>query len=392
MNNFRSYTDMKNGDVSLLDMPLYNDLLDAPKLDDNDWSLDDLYEWTTSKFQVNHGPRRAGKTLKMTNSLAYYLVVCEWINRVFAHLIGTSKFMKPLQVWSSYPIEFMYRAADDGAKWKGANEPVLLKTLPLDFGKFIQYDPEISWGFLGIDELNKRADRQQWMTGGQPLLMERLVEVGKSHLSCIATVQSLNWINPRFMFQVDVTTLCRDASKTAWGKENNVKAGDLTFLYSKDLSGGETGYSYEESGIIYESHLYGKPTQQLYDTDKIDDPFAHYETYKIIRKRHEIDPNAKETLDDYPYNTETISTVLENFIKNDELKPSWSEFKKECEKSSQATFNKPFTMERQEAISYLEDVFEAKSYYKSGYLFLNLTNVTGLQVSPKKSSRKKVKK
>lgn len=341
--------------------------------------------WTTSKFHVLHGPRRAGKTLKMTHQICVYLIACVWINKLCEDLLGTSRLAKPLQVWNTYPVEFMYRPSSDGAIWKGANEPMLLKTQALDFHKFIGFDPEISWGFMGIDELNQRADRQQWQTGGQPVLMERIVQVGKSHLSVVSTVQSLAWINPRYIFQVDMTTGCRDAAWTGWGKSNGLKPGDLTFLYSKDISGCETGYMYEETGQIFESSFHGKWVQPFYNTDDVGDPWEHYETIKVKRRAYELTPQGKEEINSYPQDISVVEAVLSDFVKTGELKTKRSEYLREV-------MMRGCKMDKPEIVNYIIDCHNVRKYFSHGDVMLDFSKVTNLQVhAPRKSGPKKVR-
>jgi hypothetical protein len=260
----------------------------------------------------------------------------------------------------------MYRPSDDGATWRGADEPMLLKTIPLDFHKLIVFSPEITWGFLIIDELNQRADRQQWQSGGQPLLMERLVQLGKSHLSMTATVQSLQWVNPRYMFQTDMSTACRDAFMTAWGKANGLLPGDLTFLYSKDLSGGSTGYMYEESGTVHETQFHGKWIQKFYKTDDIQDPWEHYESIKIKRQTYEVDPNAKQEIDSYPQDIAILDQVMFEHLKEDNLKPERAAFLKTCQQMG-------MNMDKSEAIAYIVDCYDVKKYTSNGIVKLDLT-------------------
>jgi hypothetical protein len=331
-----------------------------------------LREWVTTLIHIYHGPRRAGKTQKMTHDIACALIACVWINKLYEHLLGSPQFLQPLKVWSTYPVEFLYRPSSDGATWAGADEPLSLKTFDLDFHKLIAFDPEISWGFIFIDELDQKADRQEWQNGGQPLLMRRLTQVGKSHLSLVATIQSLQWVNPRYMFQVDMTTGCRDAARTGWGKANGLIPGDLTFLYSKDLSGAETGSMYEESGIIYQSQFYGKPIQPFFLTDKIHDPWQRYESIKIARTQYVLDPHAKEEMDEYTDNIPILEDTLIGFIEEGNLKPKRADFFRAAE-------NKGLVMDKSEAVQYICDCHNVKVYGSMGDNRLDLSQFKNLQ-------------
>jgi hypothetical protein len=177
------------------------------------------------------------------------------------------------------------------------------------------------------------------------------------------------------MFQVDMTTGCRDAAKTLWGRNNGLRPGDLTFLYAKDLSGGETGFMYEESGQIFESQFYGKPIQPFYKTDEVQNPWEHYESIKIKRTAYELDPHGKEELESYPEDVSILETVLSEYISAGELKTSRADFLKE-------TAKRGCKMDKTEQIDYICDCHNARKYNAMGTVQLDFGEVTNLQVKP----------
>jgi hypothetical protein len=343
-----------------------------------------LREHTSSSVRLNTGPRGAGKSMLMAWMIALALITCEWINNLYAPLIGTKIFKKPLRVWSNLPISFMYQASQDGAIWPGANIPKLLQTLALNMHKLYAFDDEMQWGRVFIDELDQHADRQDWQNGGQKLLMKILVQVRKLHLSLTATVQSLNWINPRFMFQIDTTTGCRDAAVTGWGQANDIEPGTLIFTYTQDRSGRETGYTFEESGETYQAQLYGLPLQGLYDTDFVLNPWEHYESIKIARKQYVLDPNAKEEIEMYQGDVAILESTLAEYVQNGIKKIERPEF-------FRAAQAKGLTMNKTEAFSYMEDVHNVKKYNSQGYVWLDLTEVKNLQKQSKGQRKPKEK-
>ncbi len=330
-----------------------------------------LRENTTSVIYLITGPRGAGKTQLMTNRVALALIICHWINHLFSPIIGSKLLGKPLKVWCNYPVQFWYRASDDGATWEGANIPVLLSTEDLNVKKLYTFDEDMKWGFIFIDELDRIADRQDWQNGGQKLLVTLLVQIRKFHMSLGATIQSPSWVNPRYMFQVDMTIGCRDAAMTAWGQSNGLEPGDLTFLYTQDRSGRFTGYMYEESGKTYEATFNGKHIQEFYETDKEQDPWERYETFSVKRKRFELDPFAKEEIDSYPMDVEVINNMMIDYIKRGELKPTRPEFIK----AAQA---KGMIMSTSEAVEYMAKEFKVEVYNKSGTFHLDFSHVENL--------------
>lgn len=342
-----------------------------------------LRQNTTSEAHINTGPRGAGKTLLMTRQIALALIICEWINNLFAPYLGTKIFKSLLRVWSNVPVSIMYVASQDGATWPGANVPKQLSSLKLNMHKLYAFDAEMQWGFVFIDELDQHADRQDWMNGGQKLFMKILVQIRKLHLSMTATIQSLNWINPRLMFQVDTTTACRDASVTGWGQANDLEPGTVTFLYTQDRSGRKTGYTYEESGVTYESQLYGVSLHDLYDTDMVENPWEHYESISVVRRKLIIDPNAQEELESYGADLSVISGILAELEAKGEKRISRPEYFKIAQ-------GKGMVMNKQEALQYMQDVHNVRVYNKTGTVMLDLSHLKNIKAGT--IGKRKIKK
>lgn len=344
-----------------------------------------LRENTTSKVHLNVGARGAGKTLLMVRMICLALIICEWINNLYGHMIGSKYFMRPLRVWSNVNVTFSYCASQDGATWPGAQIPKVLSTLPLDMHKLFKFDDEMQWGFIFIDELDQNADRQDWQNGGQKLFMKILVQIRKLHLSLTATIQSLGWVNPRLMFQVDTSTLCRDAARTAWGMANDLEPGVVTFTYTQDRSGALTGYTYEESGQVFESQLFGQPLHDLYNTDEVRNPWEQFESVKVNRKRVVIDPFDKNEVESYGDDIKILESLIMEQIKKKELKIRRSQF-------FRAAQAKGLVMNKSEAEAYLEDVHNVRSYGSAGIVKLDFTNVKSLYAASKGRKPRAAKK
>jgi hypothetical protein len=293
------------------------------------------------------------------------------MNIIFAENIGTPKFKKPLRIWSNYPVEFSYVPAQDGATWPGANKPVILKTEPLDIFKLYAFSPEMSWGFVFIDELDRLADRQDWQNGGQKLLMQILVQIGKRHLSLGATIQTLAWVNPRYMFQVDMTTACRDAAKTSWGMRNGLDPGEMTFLYSQDKSGGTTGFTYEENGRIHEANAYLSEMFKFYNTDEEQDPFAKFDRVSVKKRHLVLDPHAKEENNSYNNDVKILEETIKSYINEGNLKPERAEYIKRAEKMG-------MVMNTTEAIEYIAEAHNVRKYASTGTIRLDLSKVKNI--------------
>lgn len=343
--------------------------------------MDNFLRKNTSRFiHIITGASGAGKSLLLTNRIIYQECLCYLLNYIYK-----DDLPQPLRVWTNYPVEpFEYIPKDDGALWPDADKPVILTPEPLNIYKLYAFDPEMRWGYLDIDELDQIADRQDWQNGGQKLLMKILRQIRKRHISLVANIQSINWLNPRFYFHIDMETLCRDASFTAWGKMNNVAPGVQTFLYTKDISGFKTGHPYEETGRIYQKKLFGRPLHTMYDTDREFNIWDSMENISIKKRKVEIDPFARENdengeEDNYPQNVKILEETLRECLKQklDSIK---------VKDFYEMAVDNGIAISRQEAVGYIENVHNVKQYAKMGYPYLNLKEVKNINI---KKGRKK---
>jgi len=297
------------------------------------------------------------------------------INTLFANWIGSKWLPLPLSVWSNYPVKISYAPADDGIIYNGSNIPALLKTNDLDVERLYTFAQEMREGYLFIDELDLIADKQDWQSGGQKLLMAILRQIRKRHLSMTGSIQSMSWLNPRFIFHLDTTISCKDAAATVWGQDNNVDSGDMTFLKAKDMSGINTGNSYEETGQIFESRFKGKRIQQFYDTDQEFNPFEHMVRYTVKRKQKEINPFAKETEEQEEREAtginEAIAEILRERIASGQNRMTTADFNRLLKARG-------LRVSKGVLLDHLQDVHNVSNYAKMGYFYLRLDEVVNV--------------
>jgi hypothetical protein len=331
----------------------------------------DLRKITQSHVHINHGPKGSGKTEILAGFITLDLIIAEWVNTLYAPVIGCKLLPHPMTVWSNLPIEISYIPEQDGATWRGADKVRVLRTQDLDMHKLIMFDKDYSHGSVHIDELDQYADRQDWQNGGQKFLMRLLVQVRKLKLKMRCTIQSIQWVNPRLMFQVDTDTGCRDSAKTTWGMNNGVKDGEMVFTYTHDRSGAETGEMYEESGKTYESQFYGKPIQDagLYDTDRIINPFERYEQLSIAKKKVQLDPLGIKRPENNDKDLQILDTEITRLHKSGVPSIERAEFMAMCAE-------KGMRMNKAEASHYLEDVYHVRPFISTGTPKLDLTSMT----------------
>jgi len=331
------------------------------------------------------GASGAGKSQLMTGLIAKDLMRYHLINTAYHSQIGTYNLPKPLCVWSNYPISFWYRPSDDGAAWAGARKLVLLETKQLDVEQLYTFHPEMREGKVYIDELDLLADKQDWQNGGQKLLMAILRQLRKPHMSMTAALQSESWLNPRFLFHIDVVVGCRDAAVTAWGQTNSVDDGDMTFLSLRDRSGLLTGYTFEETGEVIQAWFRGKAVQKLYDTDYEFDIANSMVSYGIKRKRKEINffhaEEEQEAQDSADLRNTAIASMLAGYVEQGETKLKISSMVLDLK-------NKGITTKRTELLEHLETVHNVAHYKAMGYEMIKLTDVTNLPKAKRKAVAK----
>lgn len=62
------------------------------------------------------------------------------------------------------------------------------------------FDEELTHGWVFIDEIDQRYDRQGWQSVTQKLLSSVLTQIRKRKLNLMATIQDLDWLNKRGSF------------------------------------------------------------------------------------------------------------------------------------------------------------------------------------------------
>lgn len=331
-----------------------------------------LREYTDSKIVIYTGPRGAGKTLRMTAKIEQALMWCININHEYKSLIGSREFQQPLKVWSNLPISITYAPSRrDGAKWPGANKIYKLTTLPLNMHDIITFQPHMRWGFIFIDEVDRYVDRQDWQNNFEKLLMRMFVQVRKVHLSLYATIQSFQWVNPRLSFQVDGIVECKDDANTLWGKANKMGRGIIINEALKDISGVFTGQQYHETGEVINAQFFGKPFHNHYDTDLLQDPWEHYETISIKRRRYEIDLN-----DPSGTNNEESYKMIDRQM---ELLYG-KEFKKiKRSELNRIMINAGVQLPKPEIMKYIEDVWGGRKYNVNGEVLVDLSEARNIK-------------
>lgn len=197
------------------------------------------------------GPRGAGKTLLMTEKACDLLVRAH----LKKHIDGEKQ-----NVWTNYPVGFWLFCPL-------CQKGIYLNTLPLNMEALIVFDRGYARGWVLIDEIDLWLERQEWAAIAEKLLLVVLQHIRHRELSLAGTIQNIEWLNARADFQTDIVVKCREAAFTPWGREQNIQdLGEVTFLSWMDKSGIMTGYTYEETGMVYNDTFMGKDFWKCYDT------------------------------------------------------------------------------------------------------------------------------
>lgn len=230
-----------------------------------------------SLFSIATGPRGSDKTLYATS------VACERLVKSFCAQTWPDKVPSYLggPVYSNYPVGFKF--------YLGNRRTVYLETLPLNMEAMITFDEELRHSWVFIDEIDIWADRQDWQSVTSRLLAKVFQQIRKKKMSLFATIQDLNWLNKRLQFQADIIIKCREAAFTPWGRANGLEMGEIGFLNFMDKSGVLTGYTFDETGKIFQRVFKGKKYWNCYNTEYEFDVLASSVQYKLKKTVKEID-------------------------------------------------------------------------------------------------------
>lgn len=255
-----------------------------------------------SKFFIATGPRGAGKTLRVTALACEKLLLAYYLNKYHSH---------NTHVWCNYPVGFWHTDLISGVK-------VYLKVDPLDMEDIYTFSDELSEGWIIIDEIDLWFDRQEWNNPTQKAIAKTLQQIRKRKISIAATIQSMNWLNARGQFQLDVVCQCRDNAFSPWGRANRLPMGTIINLEYLDKSGVMTGTAFNEVPRLYTAQMSGTWLHDKYDTDWTFDPVEAGTRYKFKVKTKQID----FTDDDEPepgYNEALISDAIYDYVARGEL-------------------------------------------------------------------------
>ena len=117
--------------------------------------------------------------------------------------------------------------------------------------------------FICIDEIQNYMDSQQSMSVFGRLLNHALAQRRRAGLGIMFTIQNIDWLNKRMRWSCHYISVCRDLSRTPWGKAEGVKKGEQLAFYTYDCKGFITGREYAGLGTI---RINGQKIWPFYDS------------------------------------------------------------------------------------------------------------------------------
>jgi len=147
-----------------------------------------------------------------------------------------------------------------------------IHAMPLDPSDLYGMAKKLSGAMVLLDEVQYLGDARSSMSTGNRLLGYLSMQIRKRGMSMAFSCQDLSWVDRRLQFQCDVLAVCSDASKTAWGREEqpHLRRGELVFVELRDWSGFVTGTPWREKAMPFGTiTLNGKLLWSLFDTRNV---------------------------------------------------------------------------------------------------------------------------
>ena len=159
-----------------------------------------------------------------------------------------------------------------------------------------------------IDEVQNVMDSAQSGSVFARLLNHAMAQRRRAGLGLMYTLQSWDWLHKRLRWSTHYLSICKDLSRTAWGKANGLKKGEQLHMATFDCKGFITG---KEWALLKAYRVNGPKVWPHYDSFA---PASLIETQTVVQKRVQmIDWSGREQMDNLtPYEDEYMK-------RNDEI-------------------------------------------------------------------------
>lgn len=176
---------------------------------------------------------------------------------------------KPIMCFDGFTVHGKGKLKDiklsdtiDTAKWLG------------NFG-----DDEFRNILVCIDEVQNVMDSAQSGSVFARLLNHAMAQRRRAGLGLMYTLQNWEWLHKRLRWSTHYLSVCKDLSRTVWGKAQGLKRGEMLYMATYDCKGFITG---KEWSLLKEKRVEGPKIWPHYDSYA---PASLVETQTVIQKR-----------------------------------------------------------------------------------------------------------
>lgn len=129
-----------------------------------------------------------------------------------------------------------------------------------------------------IDEVQNVMDSSQSGSVFARLLNHAMAQRRRAGIALMYTLQNWEWLHKRLRWSTHYLSVCRDLSRTRWGKENGLKKGEILHLTTYDCKGFNTG---KEWAKLPSFRIKGSKIWPHYDSFA---PASLVETQTMVKK------------------------------------------------------------------------------------------------------------
>lgn len=133
-----------------------------------------------------------------------------------------------------------------------------------------------------IDEVQNVMDSAQSGSVFARLLNHAMAQRRRAGLGLMYTLQNWEWLHKRLRWSTHLLSVCKDLSRTSWGKANGLKKGEQLYMATYDCKGFITG---KEWSLLKGYRVNGPKVWPHYDSFA---PASLVETQTMIQKKVQV--------------------------------------------------------------------------------------------------------
>ena len=133
-----------------------------------------------------------------------------------------------------------------------------------------------------IDEVQNFMDSSQSMSVFSRLLNHAMAQRRRAGIGLMYTLQNWEWLHKRLRWSTHFLSVCKDLSRTRWGKKNGIQKGEQLAVMTYDCKGFVTGKEWTRLPTF---RVKGSKVWPFYDSFA---PSSLVETQTMVKKRVEL--------------------------------------------------------------------------------------------------------